>query len=88
MLEAAQAIYEYAVGLLGARSINTDDLYAEVRANIGYAEGSEGAQLIKNIVSPLGTAVYNASNTTKTSTGTTTQAKNYTNGQTIDAGNS
>lgn len=87
VLEAAQMIYDYAVGVLGARSINTDDLASEVIANLGYAADSEGAQLVKNIVSPSGTAVYNASNTTKTSTGTATQAKNYTNGQNIDSGN-
>lgn len=87
VLEAAQAIYEYAVGVLGARSINTDDLAEEVISGLGYAAGSEGALLVKNVISPAGTAVYNATNTTKTSTGTTTQAKNYTNGQAIDAGN-
>lgn len=84
---ATRAIYEYAISVLGGRSINTDDLAAEIIGNLGYAAGSEGAQLIKNVISPAGTAVYNASNTTKTSTGTTTQAKRYTNGQAIDAGN-
>ncbi len=87
VLEAAQAIYDYAEGILGARSINTEELYAEVRANLGYAEGSEAAQFVKNIISPSGSDVYNASNTTKTTTGTTTQAKNYANGEAIDAGN-
>lgn len=87
VLEAAQAIYEYAVGVLGARSINTDELAEEVISGLGYAAGSEGALLVKNVISPAGTAVYNATNTTKTSTGTTTQAKNYANGQAIDAGN-
>ncbi len=86
VLEAAQAVYDYAVSVLGARSINTDDLAAEVSANLGYATGSEAAQLVKNIISPSGTAVYNASNTTKTATGTTTQAKQYAAGQAIDAG--
>ena len=86
VLEAAQAIYDYAVTVLGARSINTDELAAEVSGNLGYSAGSEGELLVKNIISPAGTAVYNASNTTKTATGTTTQAKNYTAGQAIDAG--
>lgn len=87
VIEAAQMIYDYAISTLGGRSLNTDDLYAEVRNALGYAEGSEGAILVKNIISPAGTTVYNETNTTKSNTGTTTQAKRYTNGQTIDAGN-
>lgn len=87
VLEAAQSVYDYAVSVLGARSLNTEELYAEVRANLGYTEGSEAALFVKNIISPSGSDVYNASNTTKTTTGTTTQAKNYANGAAIDAGN-
>ncbi len=87
VMSAAQAIYDYAVSILGARSLNTDELAAEVIGAVGYSADSEGAQLIKNVISPAGTAVYNASNTTKTSTGTSSQAKNYANGQEIDAGN-
>ncbi|MBE6716010.1 MAG: hypothetical protein E7573_03730 [Ruminococcaceae bacterium] len=86
VLEAAQAIYDYAVEVLGARSINTEELYAEVIGNLGFAAGTEGAQLVKNIISPSGSSVYNSSNTTYKTTGTTTQAKRYTAGQAIDAG--
>lgn len=85
VLEAAQAIYNYAVEVLGARSINTEELYAEVIGNLGFAAGTEGAQLVKNIISPSGSSVYNSSNTTYKKTGTTTQAKRYTAGQAIDA---
>ncbi len=86
VLEAAQAIYDYAVEVLGTRSINTEELYAEVIGNLGFAAGTEGAQLVKNIISPSGSSVYNSSNTTYKTNGTTTQEKQYAAGQAIDAG--
>jgi len=85
VLEAAQAIYEYAVGVLGSRKINTEQLYNEVIANLGYSDGTEAALLVKNIISPAGSSVYSEGNTTYKTAGTTTQAKRYTAGQAIDA---
>ena len=63
VLAAAEAIYDYAVnGVKGSGSTaannSSDALYDTVRSNLGYAEGSNEAKLIKSILYPDGTTTY------------------------------